>query len=174
MNRDVQRYLRHATRGLWGQRRRTLQAELQGHIEARIHEFQIAGHDVAEATRLTLNELGGPARISTAMVRLYITPGAARTSVLMGLLALVSIQPLKSAPLQLGIPQAEATSGFWRKPYAPGTARPIPIPTCSNARYLQITTRKVPAVIQPSQPMTTMPQCPAEKTKRIKGPSLKE
>lgn len=93
---DTERYLRHATRGLWGRQRQALRAELAGHITQRVQEFQIAGLSRAEAERQTLRELGAPAQVAAGMAEVHSLPALTRTGLGLALAAtlmLGAIQP---------------------------------------------------------------------------------
>ncbi|GGR07903.1 permease prefix domain 1-containing protein [Deinococcus ruber] len=83
---ELGRYLRQSSRGLYGRRRRELQAELRGHVEARCGELALLGLTRAEATRRALQELGTPAQVSAGMAGVYLLPGLARAAALSALL----------------------------------------------------------------------------------------
>ena len=77
MRRDqaaVEQYLRRATRGLWGRKKREVREELQAHIEERSLAHRIGGMDEAAATERALAELGDPARVRAGMIRLHSLP----------------------------------------------------------------------------------------------------
>ena len=57
MNRD--QFIRHATRGLWGTRKRDAALELRGAIEDKIYRHQLCGLSAADAERAALRDLGG-------------------------------------------------------------------------------------------------------------------
>ena len=54
MNQEVERYLRAATRGLWGRRRAQVRAELRGGVENKLWRYQLLGHGPEEATARAL------------------------------------------------------------------------------------------------------------------------
>ncbi|ULH17310.1 permease prefix domain 1-containing protein (plasmid) [Deinococcus sp. KNUC1210] len=83
---ELSQYLRQSARGLYGRRRRELQAELRGHVEARCRELSLLGLTRAEAVRRALQELGAPAHVSTGMASVYLLPGIARAAALSALL----------------------------------------------------------------------------------------
>jgi len=56
------RYLKQATRGLWGKARWELRIELQGHINERVAEFRLGGLSQEESEHHALRELGAPER----------------------------------------------------------------------------------------------------------------
>ena len=74
MNGEVDRYLRRATRGLWGTRKREVREELATHIEGRVHAHRIAGLDEETAVQRTLSELGKPAQVNSGMMMLHTLP----------------------------------------------------------------------------------------------------
>ena len=77
-----ERYLRRATRGLWGERKRALRAELQGHIDERVLDFRLGGLSDEEAEARTLRELGVPQRVSGGMLRVHTLPALGRAGAL--------------------------------------------------------------------------------------------
>lgn len=74
MNAEAERYLRRATRGLWGRRRQEVREELAAHLEGRVTAHQIAGFSERDATEKALAELGSPRMVSAGMARLYTLP----------------------------------------------------------------------------------------------------
>ena len=98
----TERYVRQATRGLWGKARRELRMELQGHIAERCQEFQLSGLGPEEAERQTLRELGAPTQVSGGMVDVYTAPALGKVGVLSALLttALFSALPQGLAQVQ--------------------------------------------------------------------------
>lgn len=46
---EVDRYLKRATRGLWGQKRRDAQAELRGAVEDKVYLCRLQGQSEAQA-----------------------------------------------------------------------------------------------------------------------------
>ncbi len=91
----TERYLRAATRGIWGRPRRELQAELRGHITARVQEFRLGGLSEQEAERQTLRELGAPIQVSSGMLSVHTLPivGKAGALSLLLLTGLLSVLP---------------------------------------------------------------------------------
>ncbi len=67
-------YLRRATRGLWGRRRREVREELEAHLYERVMAHRIAGLSEVDATEKALVELGRPQEVSVGMARLYTLP----------------------------------------------------------------------------------------------------
>lgn len=93
---DLARYVRAATRGLWGRERQALRAELLGHVEQRVQELRMGGLDQREAERLTLRELGAPAQVAAGMAQVHGLPALTRTGLslaLAGVLMVGAIQP---------------------------------------------------------------------------------
>ncbi len=74
--RELRRYLRRATRGLWGKSHTVVWAELEGHIRMRAAELQITGLSEEAAILRALSELGSPSLVSHGMAHVYILPKA--------------------------------------------------------------------------------------------------
>ena len=72
--RVTERYLRRATRGLWGRKRREVREELEAHLSDRIMAYRIGGLAEADAVDRVLSELGSPQEVSMGMTRLYTLP----------------------------------------------------------------------------------------------------
>lgn len=83
---ETERYLRAATRGLWGRRRRELHAELKGHVEVRVQELRLGGLSQGEAERQTLRELGAPVQVSGGMLGVHTLPAFGKAGVMTALL----------------------------------------------------------------------------------------
>ena len=83
MNPDIKRYLDRATKGLWGKKRLEVKEELSAHIEARVTAHRIAGLSEADATKLSLDELGHPKEVNNEMFKLYTLPTALGSSLLL-------------------------------------------------------------------------------------------
>lgn len=103
---EIERYLRRATRGLWGRERRALRAELLGHIQQWVRELRVGGLDQAEAERLTLRELGAPAQVARGMAGVYALPVLTRTG-----LALAASATLLLGALPQGLAQVQSIFG---------------------------------------------------------------
>lgn len=105
MKRQVHPYLHAATRGLWGAKRREVQAELLGHIEARAQEFQLAGLSREEALRRTLVELGAPEQVRRGMTHVYLTPVAVNSALVSAFaaVALFSLATLTAGQAQVRV-----------------------------------------------------------------------
>ncbi len=85
----TERYLRQATRGLWGKEKRALRMELQGHIHERIEEFRLGGLSVEEAERQTLRELGAPEQVRHGMLGVHTLPAVGKAGMISLMLASV-------------------------------------------------------------------------------------
>lgn len=69
-----ERYLRRATRGLWGTKRLEVREEIAGHLAERVTAYQIGGLNEQEATERALAELGAPQFVNRGMVRIHTLP----------------------------------------------------------------------------------------------------
>ncbi|MCD0158447.1 MULTISPECIES: permease prefix domain 1-containing protein [unclassified Deinococcus] len=90
MNRD--QFIRHATRGLWGTRKRDAALELRGAIEDKIYRHQLCGLSAADAERAALRDLGSPHAIARDLSRVHTAPAAIRATLLLGVAGLLSLQ----------------------------------------------------------------------------------
>ncbi|GGR98898.1 permease prefix domain 1-containing protein [Deinococcus sedimenti] len=72
--RDLERFVRAATRGLPRHDRARVQQELRGNLLERVAEHQISGSAPVEAERLALLEFGSPARLGAGLRRVHLWP----------------------------------------------------------------------------------------------------
>ncbi|BDP43205.1 hypothetical protein DAETH_31740 [Deinococcus aetherius] len=103
--RATERYLKHATRGLWGKARQNVRLELRGAIEDKIHRHRLLGLTEEEATRAALRDLGDPHTVARELNRVHTLPHAARAALLAGVATLLGVQALA------GVPVVRAISG---------------------------------------------------------------
>ncbi|HEU4741923.1 MAG TPA: permease prefix domain 1-containing protein [Meiothermus sp.] len=99
---ELNRYLRGATRGLWGRKRAEVWAELEGNLRLRIQELQVAGLPEEEAERKALEEIGEPQIVQEGMMRLYAFPKVARAS-LLAVLALAGLLVILPGQAQVSL-----------------------------------------------------------------------
>ena len=91
MNSEVDVYLRKATRGLWGRKKRDVREELATHIEGRVNAHRIGGLDEDTAVQRTLAELGRPGQVSSGMMRLHAGPSLAGLGALLVLVCALTV-----------------------------------------------------------------------------------
>ena len=89
---ETDRFLKQATRGLWGQKKRDVQTELRAGVEDKIYRHRLNGLGEAEAERAALRDLGSPATIARSLNSVHTGPQLARMTLLLGLTALVGLQ----------------------------------------------------------------------------------
>lgn len=90
MNTD--RFIRHATRGLWGQKKRDVALELRGAIEDKVWRHTLLGLSLREAEQAALRDLGSPHVIARDLNRVHTAPTALRATLLLGITGLLSLQ----------------------------------------------------------------------------------
>lgn len=108
MNGEAERYLRRATRGLWGRRRREVRDELEAHLHERVLTHRIAGLSEHDAVERALAELGSPGLVSAGMARLYTLPTVMGSS-----LAAVTACVAVVASLPNGLAQSVRGTFYW-------------------------------------------------------------
>ena len=101
----LERYLRRATRGLWGQRRREVRAELEEHVLEQAWVYEREGLDTREALARALETLGEARALSAGLTRVHSGPALARGALLAvalagGAVALFANRPPSVAALQ--------------------------------------------------------------------------
>ena len=108
MNAEAERYLRQATRGLWGRRRREVREELAAHLAERVTAYRIGGLSECDATEKALVELGSPRAVSAGMARLYTLPTVATSGAV-----LAAVCVTLAAVLPKGFAQPEVLGSFY-------------------------------------------------------------
>ncbi|WP_293913843.1 hypothetical protein [Deinococcus sp.] len=96
MNR-TERYLKRATLGLWGRRRREAQMELRGIVEDKLWRFEHLGLTPDEAERRALAELGPARAVAGGLSRVHIVPVGVQGALLLGVLGMLGVQVVASA-----------------------------------------------------------------------------
>ncbi|MFC4455106.1 permease prefix domain 1-containing protein [Deinococcus sonorensis] len=86
------RYLKRATRGLWGQKRRDAMMELRGAIEDKVYRHQWCGLSEDQAVDAALRDLGNPATIARELGFIHTGPQVARLTLLLGITTLLGLQ----------------------------------------------------------------------------------
>ncbi|WP_293911720.1 permease prefix domain 1-containing protein [Deinococcus sp.] len=97
----TERYLKQATRGLWGRARRELRAELAGHLGERVAELRLGNLSADEAERQVLRELGAPEQVSVGMLGVHTVPAVGKTGALGLLMATVLFAALPQGLAQV-------------------------------------------------------------------------
>ncbi|GHF41076.1 hypothetical protein HNQ07_001521 [Deinococcus metalli] len=104
----TERYLRQATRGLWGQKKRDVMTELRGAIEDKIYRHRLWGLSESEAERAALRDLGNPVVIARDLTAVHTAPQVARMTLLLGIAGLLGLQAVaQTTPIRSTVlPQA--------------------------------------------------------------------
>jgi len=101
MHPDIDRFLRRATRCLWGEQRQLVRQELLGAIEDHIWRHTVAGCGEAEAVRRALDDLGAPTVIAAGMQRTHTLPRVLPWAGVLALLTAFSVVPLTQSLAQV-------------------------------------------------------------------------
>ena len=92
--RNLETYLKQATRGIWGKRKQDAILELRGNIEARIWTLEHQGKTQTEALEIALNELGDARAVNAGMTQVHTMPNVTRNILLAGLISSFAITTL--------------------------------------------------------------------------------
>jgi hypothetical protein len=84
---DLEKFLRQASRGLWGRERQTVRRELESHIRHRANRYEVSGSSETEAIKLAIADLGEARAINSGMKGVYSVPTTIRAGVLTAALA---------------------------------------------------------------------------------------
>lgn len=136
MHPDTDRFLRRATRGLWGKQRQLVHQELLGAIEDHIWRHTVAGCDEAEATRRALDDLGAPAGIARSMQLTHTLPQVLPWASSAVLLAALSVGSLTHSLAQVVASPLNLSALFCDNSQA-GAARRAEQLTPDTARFYE-------------------------------------
>ena len=79
---ELEKFLRQASRGLWGRERQIVRRELESHVRHRANRYEISGSSESEAIKLAIADLGEAREISAGMKGVYSVPTTVRAGVL--------------------------------------------------------------------------------------------
>ncbi|GGO29690.1 permease prefix domain 1-containing protein [Deinococcus humi] len=101
---EVDSYLKRATRGLWGEKKRDAQTELRGAIEDKIHRHRLLGLNETEATTAALRDLGSPRTIARELGEVHTLPQLLKTTLFVSIGAMLSLQAVAQVATVRAIP----------------------------------------------------------------------
>lgn len=87
-----EQFVRRATRGLWGQKKRDAQTELRGAIEDKIYRHRLLGLNEIEATTAALRDLGSPRAIARELGEVHTLPQTLKVLAFVGVAGLLGLQ----------------------------------------------------------------------------------
>jgi hypothetical protein len=96
---NVEHFLRQATRGLWGQHKRDALTELRGAVEDKVYRHRLAGLNETDATLAALQDLGSPHAIARDLNRVHTAPSALRAALLLGVAGVLGMQAAAQIPM---------------------------------------------------------------------------
>lgn len=101
---EVDRYLKRATRGLWGEKKRDAQTELRGAIEDKVYRHRLLGLNETEATTAALRDLGSPQAIARELGEIHTLPQTLKVLAFMGVAGLLGFQAIAQVATVRAIP----------------------------------------------------------------------
>jgi hypothetical protein len=72
MTSELERYLKNATRGLWGKKKLEVREELEAHVLERAHKHELLGLTREDAISKSMQELGNARAINQRMMEVYM------------------------------------------------------------------------------------------------------
>ena len=112
----LERYIRQATRGLYGEKRARVVRELRGNLEGRINEFLAFGDSRERAVERALLEFGAAGVVSRGMREVHVMPILNKWTVAAGMLGIMAFLSLSATAsgvkftLDAPVPVCEHTS----------------------------------------------------------------
>ena len=91
MNTHLEKYLKQATKGVWGKKKLEIITELRGSIESRIWMLEQQGHSNSEALKLALEEFGKPNEINAGLVTVHSMPKMFKAMVVAAMLSSLAV-----------------------------------------------------------------------------------
>ncbi len=87
----LERYLKQASRGVWGRKKLEVMNELRGNIESRVWMLEQQGFDGSKALEMALEELGKPSEINAGMVTVHSMPKMMKAFVVAAMLSSLAV-----------------------------------------------------------------------------------
>lgn len=109
---DTEKFLRVATRGLWGKARRNAVLELRGAVEDKIYRYTLLGMTIPEAERAALRDLGSPAAISRELSAVHSMPQGAKVALFIVLASALGLQAAAQIPAVRAMPTPRAEQTY--------------------------------------------------------------
>lgn len=100
---ELDRYLRRATRGLWGRKKREMWSELEEHALERAHALQVFGLREEDALSRALRDLGPAEAVAGALNGVHTMPSILKTSALAALLTVLGLSVVTGSSAQVSI-----------------------------------------------------------------------
>ncbi|UQN10585.1 permease prefix domain 1-containing protein [Deinococcus sp. QL22] len=110
IERQIDRYIRQATRGLRGPRRQDAQQELRGALEDKIHRHRLLGLDEQAAATAALRDFGSASAVARDLNAVHTLPTVYRSVLLAGIGTLLSLQAVAQVPMVRAIPDPQVPS----------------------------------------------------------------
>lgn len=129
---NVERYLRLATWGLWGEHKRTVRMELASHIHHKANQYEALGYTPSAAITRALSDLGPPHVVSAGMNGVYTMPNILRNTLLCAVLATLGVGNLTGSMAQVA------------------TTTRVPIPECANGQKTFVSGTQPWPCVQPN------------------------
>ena len=101
---DTEKFLRSATRGLWGQAKKDAAMELRGAVEDKIYRYTLLGMTETEAERAALRDLGSPAAIARELGVVHSVPQGAKVALFVALAGALGLQAAAQIPAVRAMP----------------------------------------------------------------------
>jgi hypothetical protein len=87
----LERYLKQASRGIWGKKKLEVINELRGNIESRVWMLEQQGFSSFQALEMALEELGKPSEINAGMVKVHAMPKMFKALVVAAMLSSLAV-----------------------------------------------------------------------------------
>jgi hypothetical protein len=101
VNRELETYLRRATRGLWGKKRLEVREELTQHVLEKAHGHRVVGFSQDAAISKVLSELGDPRAVRDGMIGVHTMPNLLKSSFAAALVATIAAISLNGTSAQV-------------------------------------------------------------------------
>ena len=100
---DLEKFLRQASKGLWGAQRQTVRRELESHVRHRANRYEVSGSSEIEAIKLAIADLGEARAISAGMRQTYTVPTTIRGGMLLAGMAMLGFMGTQLSIAQIGV-----------------------------------------------------------------------
>jgi hypothetical protein len=97
MTSELERYLKDATRGLWGKKKLEVREELEAHVLEQAHKLELQGLNHTDAIQKVLEQIGPANIVSSGMIGVHTMPNVLRTTLALASISVASAMLVNTA-----------------------------------------------------------------------------
>jgi hypothetical protein len=97
MTTELERYLKAATRGLWGKKKLEVREELENHVLEQARKLELHGFNHTDAIQKVLKQVGPANIVSRGMIGVHTMPNVLRTTLALASISVASAMLINTA-----------------------------------------------------------------------------